>query len=78
MAPLNIDLNVLDISDLGIVTHFGYRVGAINIKFQINEGKPCEITGYYEPNQRRRVIDALSRWHLREMEENDDRREAAS
>ncbi|MGA2332282.1 MAG: hypothetical protein ABSG75_11035 [Syntrophales bacterium] len=73
MPVLTANLHVIDISDLGIVSHFGYRVGAINIKFQIGEGNPQDITGYYEPNQRRQVIAALNRWHLRKMEEEDDR-----
>lgn len=69
-------LSVLDISDVGIVTHYGYRVGAISIKLSVNEGKVHEIHGYYEPNQRRRVIEAVNRWKLRKLEEDDPGRES--
>jgi hypothetical protein len=41
--------SILDILDMGIITHYGYRVGAINFKILINECHPEIITGYYDP-----------------------------
>ena len=47
---------LLDIADLGITNHFGYRVGSVKIKCLFNENTLEEIIGYYDPRYRENII----------------------
>jgi hypothetical protein len=77
MVIPEIQASILDILDMGITTHYGYRVCVINFMISINESKPEEISGYYDPRLRDSIIKNLKRLNFQKandlvLDENDE------